>query len=48
MSVWPGSGFIPIILYGVGTSVSDDSLAILTEASLNLLTENGLNIDIEN
>lgn len=45
---WWGSGFIPIIIYATGSSIVDDSNAILTEDGLNLLTEASQNIDIEN
>lgn len=47
MSMWPGSGFIPIIIYGGGAASASDSFALLTEDNLNILTENSLDIDIE-
>lgn len=44
---WPSGGFIPIIVYGIGGSIADNSLNILTESSLDIMTESSQNIDTE-
>lgn len=45
--MWPGSGFITILLYQTGVSAASESTAILTEDSMNILTETGQEIDTE-
>lgn len=48
MSAWWGSGFLTQLIYAAGSSVVDDSFALLTENSLNITTEDNNNIDVEN
>lgn len=45
--MWPGGGFIPIIIYAVGGNVVTSNNAILTEDSLDLLTEGSDQLLIE-
>ncbi len=44
---WVGSGFVQIIIYGLGGSIADNSSNILTESSLDIMTESSQNIDTE-
>jgi hypothetical protein len=45
--MWPGSGFIPIIIYAMGSHVIVSNNAILTENGLDILTENSDTLIIE-
>ena len=44
---WIGSGFIPIILYGVGSIANEENSTLLTENNLELLTESSDSILVE-
>jgi hypothetical protein len=44
---WIGSGFIPVLLYGVGSIAREDAFALLTESSIEILTENSDAILVE-
>lgn len=42
--MWPGSGFISIILYASGIGTEQEQKAILTENNLDILTETSLSL----
>jgi hypothetical protein len=42
--MWPGSGFITVILYALGVPGFSPADALLTENNLNILTETSQDI----